>query len=81
MTWRRIYENLKPGVVVCHQTMVAGWQLRAELVLHGVGTLQVRVNNEYVTPPMMECTLAQGKRRYQALLKRLSRPEQAKLPI
>jgi len=66
---------------MCHQTMVAGWHLRAELVLHGVGTLQIRVNNEYVTEPMMECTLAQGRRRYNELLKRLSRPAQARLPV
>lgn len=61
--------------------MIAGWHLRAELVLHGIGTLQVRVNNKYVTAPMMECTLAQGRRRYQALLKQLSRPAQSRLPI
>jgi len=66
---------------MCHETMVAGWRLRAELILHGVGTLQVRVNNEYVGPPMMECTLAAGRRHYQAVLKRLTRPHQAKLPI
>ena len=66
---------------MCHQTMVAGWHLRAELVLHGVGTLQIRVNDQYVTAPMMECTLAQGRRKYQALLKQLSRPAQARLPI
>jgi hypothetical protein len=46
-----------------------------------VGSLQVRVNNEYVGPPMMECTLAMGRRHYQAVLKRLTRPHQAKLPI
>ncbi|HYF77899.1 MAG TPA: hypothetical protein VD973_12240 [Symbiobacteriaceae bacterium] len=79
--WVRQYENLPPGVVMCHETMVAGWRLRAELILHGVGTLQVRVNNEYVGPPMMECTLAAGRRHYQAVLKRLTRPHQAKLPI
>lgn len=81
VVWRRIHEDLQPGVVLCHQTMVAGWLLRAELVLHGIGTLQVRVNNEYITPPMMECTLAQGRRKYQAVLKRLARPAQARLPI
>ncbi|HWI61094.1 MAG TPA: hypothetical protein VNT75_04595 [Symbiobacteriaceae bacterium] len=76
-----MYEGLQPGVVLCHQTMVAGWLMRAELVLHGIGTLQVRVNNEYVTAPMMECTLAMGRRKYQAVLKKLSRPVQARLPI
>jgi hypothetical protein len=61
--------------------MVEGWQLRAELVLHGVGALQIRVNHEWVSPLMMECTLAHGRRKYQALLKRLSRPVQTRLPI
>jgi hypothetical protein len=66
---------------MCHQTMVAGWHLRAELVLHGVGTLQIRVNNEYVCEPMMGVTLAQGRRRYQATLKRLTRPVQMELSV
>lgn len=66
---------------MCHETMVAGWQLRAELVLHGVGMLQIRVNNENVGDPLMECTLAQGRRKYQAVLKRLTRPVQARLPV
>ncbi|MDF2627593.1 MAG: hypothetical protein K0R39_1424 [Symbiobacteriaceae bacterium] len=79
--WTRLHDGLAPGVVMCHETMVAGWKLRAELVLHSVGTLQIRVNNQYIEQPMMECTLASGRRHYQAVLKRLTRPRQATLPI
>jgi hypothetical protein len=66
---------------MCHQTMVAGWQLRAELVLHGVGTLQIRVNNQWICEPMIGVTLAQGRRRYQNTLKRLTRPVQMVLTV
>lgn len=79
--WIRVYDNLPRGVVMCHETMVAGWLLRAELVLHGIGTLQIRVNNQYISEPMMGCTLAQGRRRYQATLKKLTRPVQMTLAI
>ncbi|HYG56574.1 MAG TPA: hypothetical protein VD902_00700 [Symbiobacteriaceae bacterium] len=79
--WERIYENLPSGVVMCHQTQVAGWTLRAELVLHGIGTLQVRVNNRYVSEPMLDCTLTQGRRKYMAILKRLAKPVQMTLPV
>jgi hypothetical protein len=61
--------------------MVAGWRLRAELVLHGVGVLRIRVNDEWVSPAMMDCTLAHGRRKYQALLKQLTRPVQSRLPL
>lgn len=79
--WVRIHENLPPGVVMCHQTIVAGWTLRAELVLHSLGMLQIRVNNENVGQPLLNCTLSQGRRQYQAELKRLGKPVQMKLPV
>lgn len=79
--WIRIHENLAPGVVMCHQTLVAGWTLRAELVLHSIGTLQVRVNDRDIGEPLLNCTLSQGRRHYQAALKRLGKPVQMKLPV
>ena len=67
--------------MLCHRTMVAGWNLQAELVLHNVTLMQVRVNGENYGPPLTAKTLAHGRRQYNALLKQLSRPRQMRLPI
>jgi hypothetical protein len=68
-------------VVLCHQTMVAGWVIRTELVLNAIGTMQVRVNGESRQPPLRARTLTEGRRQYHALLKQMSRPVQMRLPI
>jgi hypothetical protein len=61
--------------------MVAGWQLRAELVMTKVGLLQIRLNGADVGAPLMVCSMSQGRRRYLTRLKQLGRPRQLTLPI
>lgn len=68
-------------MLLCHRAIVAGWELRAELVLNKLGALQLRVNGENVGGMLTNCTMAQGRRQYQAMLKRLAKPRQMLLPI
>ncbi|HEY3367368.1 MAG TPA: hypothetical protein VGK74_20110 [Symbiobacteriaceae bacterium] len=81
MAWVRISDHLPPGVVLCHEGMVGGWMLRAELVMTAVGSLQLRVNGVNHGAPMIDCTIAHGRKQYQALLKHLARPRQLVLPL
>ncbi|HWI57796.1 MAG TPA: hypothetical protein VNZ22_11260 [Bacillota bacterium] len=81
VTWTRISNRLPPGVLLCHEAMVSGWLLRAELVMTSVGSLQLRVNGENHGAPMMDCTMSQGRKHYQSLLRQLSRPRQLLLPL
>ena len=68
-------------MILRHRGQVAGWTLVTDLVMNSYGALQLRVNGENQGKPMMECTIAHGRRKYQAMLKRLERPRQMTLPI
>lgn len=79
--WVRAEGPLPKGMLLRHDAMVGGWPLRAELVMNGYGGLQMRINGQNAGTPLVDCTLAEGRRRYRALLRKLSRPTQMTLPI
>lgn len=80
-SWHRLHEGLPSGTVLRYEATIAGWALRADLVLTGLGTMRILVNGEPYGDVMMECTFTQGRRRYLMVLKRLSRPRQLTFPV
>jgi len=79
--WQRCLTGLGPGVDMAHTTVVLGTELRAELVVRGNFSLQIRVNGHDFGPPLVGCTLRTGRRQYLAALRRLERPQQRLLPV
>lgn len=79
--WERDTGSLPPGTVLRHHAMVAGCHLEASLVMNGYGGLQLRLNGQNIGAPLVDCTLAEGRRRYHAMLKQHGRPRQMTLAI
>jgi len=74
--WRRSHNGLPSGTVLRYEATVGGWELRADLVLTGLGSMKVLVNGIPYGDAMMDGTLSQCRKRYLLVLKRLSRPKQ-----
>lgn len=80
-SWHRRHEGLPSGTVLRYEATIAGWELRADLVLTGLGSMKILLNGQSYGDVMMDCTFTQGRRRYLLVLKRLSRPRQLTFPV
>lgn len=68
------------GSLLCHTAELFGRTVTTELAMDGLGRLQIRVNGQLYDQPFIDCSLAQGRRRYYKALKKLERPKQLTLP-
>lgn len=79
--WQRIHQGLRPGTLVAHECMVAGFRFRVETMITGIGAVATRVNGKPLGDPVLGCTVRQAYRHHAAVLRRLVPLRQSRLPL